>query len=131
MQEGKEDSSLEWLLRWALLVGLGWREGQTRSVVQHIAFVRAEMAFVCVGVDHALASFWRHGTESLHRVANRLTTVGWELLHLIVKLPRLLLLCRCEMFPDFHAAQHAILLLRRHAVEVLQAILQLLLALRW
>jgi hypothetical protein len=50
---------------------------------------------------------------------NCLATIRWKLLHLIVQLAGLLFLLGSEMFPDFHAAERAILLLRRHAIEAL------------
>jgi len=50
-------------------------------------------------------------------------------LHLRVDLPRLLFLFRSQVLPGLHPIQHALLLLWRHTVKVLQLIAQLILPL--
>jgi hypothetical protein len=57
--------------------------------------------------------------------------VGGKLPHPVEDLPCLILLTRRQMLPGFHPVQHALLLLRRKTREVLQALPQHLLALRW
>jgi len=57
--------------------------------------------------------------------------LGRKLLQLAVNLTGLLLLCWRQMFPGFHAVQHALLLLRGQSREMLQPLPQLLLLRRW
>jgi hypothetical protein len=66
-----------------------------------------------------LARFWRHSTQRFHCILYRLAPIRRQLRELRMKLPRLLLLLRSQMFPGFHAVQNQLLTLRRQAVEVL------------
>jgi len=72
-------------------------------------------------------------SESAHaadRLVDGVAAVGSQLFELLKELACLLLLIRRQVFPGFHAVEHALLLLRRQAGKMLQFVLQPLLLLR-
>jgi hypothetical protein len=68
--------------------------------------------------------------QMFYRGSNHLPPLGGELLHLGVNVKRPLLLVRSQMFPGFHAVQHALLLFRRKRGKMPQALPQQLLLFR-
>ena len=77
-----------------------------------------------------LAGLRRHGAQALDGVFHRLAPVWRQAFELRVRGAELLLLLRRQVLPGFHAAQHLLLALGRHAVEALQALLEFLLPVR-
>jgi hypothetical protein len=81
-------------------------------------------------LDFPLARLRRHGAKRLYRAPHRLAAIRSQAIVLRGKVAEILPLVRGEMFPNFTAAQDLLLPLRRQAVEVLQPLNILLLALR-
>jgi len=94
------------------------------------AFLRREGVSVLLGVDELVALCGRQATHAADRLVDGLAAVGRQLLELLKELARLLLLIGSQVLPGFHAAEHALLLLRRQAGKMLQPVLQPRLLLR-
>lgn len=107
-----------------------WGERELRRAIQDAAFVRRVISAVLVGIDEAVALLGGEGAHLANGAVHRLAAVGRQLAELLKHLSRLLFLGGRQVFPGFHAAQHALLLLRRPVGKVLQAVLQLPLLLR-
>ena len=72
------------LLWWTLPIWLGGSKRQSRGIIQHLTFLRREVTFISVGLYRPLPRVWRHRSQGLHGIANRLAAVRRELLHLLV-----------------------------------------------
>jgi len=96
-----------WIVGW--LGGRG--QGQAGGAVEQVALLRAEHALKTVGLDDALALLGRHGTQVANGGAHHGAALGRKVLHLVVDAARVLLLFRSQVLPDFHAVQHALLLI--------------------
>jgi hypothetical protein len=99
-------------------------------IVQQAALFRRERASETIRLDHPFPLFRGHGTQIADRSLHSLPPVRRQIPHLRINPSRLLLLAGGQMLPSFHAIQDSLLLFWRQAIEVLQALLQLLLALR-
>src|SRR5579863_1770659 len=102
-----------------MLVGFGRCERKFGSAVEHVALLGSESLLVIVGLDGALTGLGRHGAQGLQRIPQRLATLLRQLLVALVEPTRLIFLLRRQVLPGFHAIQHAVLLLRTHAVKTL------------
>src|SRR5438067_10868486 len=115
--------------RWLGLtaVRLGGRERQSRSVIKHLPLLRRELV-ESARLQLALACLWRHCTQRLNRILDRLTAFRRETVVLRGKVSELLPLLRLQVLPHLSSAQHLLLPVRRQGVEVLQALLKTLLS---
>ena len=104
-------------------------KGQPSSSIQQIALLGAERAPETIGVDDLLALGGWHAAQIADCILHHAASFRGEVPHLRIKSPRLLLLLRSQVLPDFHAVQHPLLLLGGQVAEVLQAILEPLLML--
>ena len=108
---------------------LDWRKREVSRVVQDLALLGREVIEAPRG-DCPLASVGRHRTQSLYGIAYGLLTFRRQAAELGIHRTELLLLCARQVLPGFHAPQNLLLALGRETVEVLQPLLELLLALR-
>jgi hypothetical protein len=99
---------------------------QTRSIVQHLAFLRGELAETA-RLDFALPSFRWHGPQRLDGVLHCLPTVWRKAPVLRIQGPELLFLLGSQVLPRLHAAKDLLLSVLRHAVEMLQSLFESLL----
>ena len=76
-----------------------------------------------------LALRGRHAAQIADCILDHAAPFRGKIPHLRIESPRLLLLLRSQVLPDFHAVQHPLLLLGWQVVEVLQTILEPLLTL--
>lgn len=116
------------LLRWRR-GGFSWRQRQLRGAVQHLPFLRRELAET-TGLDFPLAHLRWHGAQGLDRISHRLAAVGRQILELRVGDTELLLLLLRQVLPGLHALQDLLLAFWRQAVEALKSLLELLLPVR-
>jgi hypothetical protein len=110
-------------------LGLRRSKRQTRGVVENLLFLRRELA-ESAGLERPLASVGRHGTQALNGISHSTLAIRRQAPELRIHRAKLLLLLRRQVFPCFHALKNLLLLVCRHAVEVLQPLLELLLPLR-
>lgn len=82
-------------------------------------------------MNQSIALRGGQAAHASNRLVENLAPFRRQLPELLKELVRLLLLSRCQMLPRLHAPKHALLLLGRQVREMLQAILQLPLLLRW
>ncbi len=106
---------------------LGWGQGQPCGSAHDVAFFRREHVSEAVGIDDQLSLIRRHGSQIAHCGGDHAPPLGRKLLHAVEQSPRFRLLARRQVFPGFHAAEHALLHLRREARKMLQALPQHLL----
>ena len=95
-------------------------QGQAGRVAEQVTLLWRKLALETIGLDDLLTLARRHGAQIADGSSQPLPAVRWKVLETRIKLPRLLLLVRSEVFPRFHALQDAILLLRWKAIETLQ-----------
>ena len=98
--------------------------------VEDDSLLQRERVSVLLGVDELVALSGGQAAHLADGAVDGLAAVGWQLLELLKELTGALLLIRGEMLPGFHAAEHALLLLRRQAGKMLQLLLQPRLLLR-
>ena len=101
-------------------------ERQLRGIVEDLPFLRRELAETS-GLNLPLTHLWRHRTQGLDGVPNRLAPVRWQAPELRVRGPELIFLLRRQMLPGFHSPQHLLLAIGRHAVKTLESLLEFLL----
>jgi hypothetical protein len=102
---------------------------QLRRIVQDLSFLWREPAEAS-GLDLALAHLWRHCAQGLNSVFHRLAPVGRQAFELRVRRPEPVLLLWRQVLPGFHAPQHLLLAIGRHAVKALEPLLEFLLPIR-
>ena len=94
-------------------------ERQPGGSVQQISFLGRERVPETCGLDDELALWGRHAAQIADGILHHAAPFRGKIPHLRIKSPRLLLLLRSQVLPDFHAVQHPLLLLGRQAVEML------------
>jgi len=82
-------------------------------------------------LESALARVRRHGAQTLNGASHGLLAVWRQAAELRIHRAELLLLLRRQVLPGFHAVKHLLLLVSRQSIEVLQPLLELLLAVWW
>ena len=107
--------------------GLCWRQRQLRRIIQHLALLRGKLAETS-SLNFPLARVGRHGAQRLDGIPDGLLTVRRQVLELRVIGAELLFLLGSQVLPGFHSPQNLLLAVWRQAVEVLQSLFKLLLA---
>ena len=90
----------------------------------YAAFLRCKCAPIFLGIDEPVALFGSHVAHAADGLIDRSAAVRRQLFELLKYLPRLLLLVLGQVLPGFHSVEHALLLLRRQAGKILQALQQ-------
>ena len=106
-------------------------KSEVQGSAHHSALLVGEHTLEAIGVYDCLALIGRHRTQVLNRGSQHALPVGWQLLHLLENLLRLLFLLGGQVLPSIHAVEHAQLLLRGQTGKVLESLSQLLLPFRW
>ena len=91
---------------------------------QNAALLRRVLEPELVGVDKLVSLCGRQAAHSTNRPVDGLAAIRRQLLELLKKLARLLLLIGSQVLPGLHAAEHALLLLRGHTGKMLQLVFQ-------
>lgn len=112
------------LFGWFGLQAITGGERKVRGSAENAALLRRERVPVLLGVDELVALFRRQTAHAADLLIYGLAAVGRQLLELLKKLPRSLLLIRSQVFPRFHASENAFLLLRRQIGKTLQPVSQ-------
>jgi hypothetical protein len=98
-----------------------------RGVVQHLAFLGRKLT-KSSSLDFPLTCLRWHSAQRLDGVSHGLLAVRGKALELRIQRPELLFLLRRQVLPGFHAPEDLLLPIWWHAIEVLQALFEFLLA---
>ena len=112
-----------------LLIGRG--HGKLGYAVQHFALIGCEHRAEPGRIQNLQALVRRHLAQVAHRGGHGAAAVLRKLLHALKEVAGVLFLLRRKVFPCFHSLEYALPLLGWTRVEMLQALLQLFLLLRW
>ena len=98
-------------------------ERQARRATKQVALIGRELSIELIRVDQTIALVGAEAAHPTSRVVEGPAPIRWQLFKLTKHCARLVFLPRRQVLPRFHAAEHALLLLRRQAREMLQTVL--------